>query len=182
MPTPTLQDWERNPNSFFPYTGGMLGTPAQSAYGARPMPQIPYQPFAYGQTGYTGLSPVTGINNDYGGLMGAGGSNPYDIVNAMSSGNMRAMYAPRYDYMGTLDTNRSNERMQSQALQSKQDILGGLLPHVISALGSFGGGQAGFQTNYGASGQMGSQAQPTNVQAMRRNPVLEALARMGIGV
>ena len=164
--------------------GGYLTGPAQ-AYGGQNVQQqrqIPYQPYAYGQTGYTAASPASGLSNDFGGLMGAGASNPYDLVNSMSSGNMRAMYGPAYQYQGTVDTNRSNERMQAQQIDAKQSILGGLLPSILSALGSFGsGGPTSFSTNYGAGGSLGSQAQPTNVQAMRRNPVLDVLARMGMG-
>lgn len=158
------------PDPRFMQNGGSLTGPAQ-AYGGRGMPAN--NPYAYGQTGYTGLSPVTGINNDYGGLMGAGSNNPFDIVNAMSSGNMRAMYGPAYEYQGTVDTNRTQERMQQNQLGQQSSILSGLLPHIISALGGMGAGVGGMRTDYGAG--FGSQAQPTNTQQYRKNPLLAAL-------
>jgi hypothetical protein len=158
-------------------SGGMIGGPVNAYGGGNQMQQqrqIPYQPFAYGQTGYTAASPASGLTNDFGGLMGAGASNPYDIVNAMSSGNMRAMYGPAYDYQGTVDTNRTQERMQQAQLGQQQSILSGILPAIISALGGLGGaGGGGMRTDYGAG--FGSPAQPTNTQQFRRNPLLSAL-------
>lgn len=145
-------------------------------------PQIPQArnmaDLVYGATAGTmlgGLGTAANMGNQIG--------NAFDVANMMSSLNRQAQYAPAYQYQGTVDTNRTQERMQQAQLGSRENILSGLLPQILSALGSFGGGTGGgFQTNYGAGAQYGSQAQPTNVQGMRRNPVLEALARMGAGV
>lgn len=130
-------------------------------------------PYAYGQTPYTQISPAAGFSNDYGGLLG-NTNNPFDIANAMSSGNMRAMYGPAYEYQSVLDTNRTQERMQQAQLGQQQGVLQGILPHIISALGGMGGGgMGGMRTDYGAG--FGSQAQPTDTQQYRKNPLLAAL-------
>lgn len=182
--TPTMAQFQANPSSWGASSGGLLTGPAQAYRGQNVAQQqgreynavdpIPYQPFAYGQTRYAAASPAMGLANDFGGLMGAGSNNPYDIVNAMSSGNMRAMYGPAYEYQGTVDTNRTQERMQQAQLGQQGSILQGLLPHIISALGGMGGGGVGgMRTDYGAG--FGSQAQPTNTQQFRKNPLLAAL-------
>lgn len=141
----------------------MLGTPAMY------YPQQPsMQDLVYGATAGTmlgGLGTAANMGNQIG--------NAFDISNLLSSGNMRAQYAPRYDYMGTVDTNRTNERMQQAQLGQQQNILAGILPHIISALGGLGGGVGGIRTDYGAG--FGSPAQPTNTQQFRRNPLLAAL-------
>ena len=181
--TPTMAQFQANPSSWGASSGGLLTGPSQ-AYGGQNVAQqqypqqanmqVPYQPYAYGQTGYTAASPASGLTNDFGGLMGAGSNNPYDIVNAMSSGNMRAMYGPAYEYQGTVDTNRTQERMQQAQLGQQGSILSGILPHIISALGGMGGGgMGGMRTDYGAG--FGSQAQPTDTQQYRKNPLLAAL-------
>lgn len=98
----------------------------------------------------------------------------YDYSNALTSGNMRARYEPEFQYRAAVDTNRTQERMQNRALQSKEGTFNNILPHIIAALGGQGAGVGGFQTNYGAGAQLGSQAQRTDTQRFK-HPLLAML-------
>lgn len=133
--------------------------------------------YVYGANLQNMLGGLSSMNN-----LGSSVGNAFDRANLMSSANMQAKYAPYYQYQGVQDTNRTNQEMQSQRLGSQENILSGILPHIISALGSLGGGGiGGFQTNYGAGAQLGSNAQATDSRKLRRNPLLDKLAGMGVG-
>lgn len=190
--SPTIEEYDANPNRYFQQAGGYLGGPV-NAYARNTNMAQQGDPYAaaLGQYIYqhqNGIgqfaSPSTQVYsnllaNQLGGLgtmnnLGNQIGNAYDLSNALSSGNMRAKYAPMYQYQGTVDTNRTNERMQQAALSQQSGILQGILPHIISALGGIGGGiGGGIRTDYGAG--FGSPAQPTNTQQYRRNPLLAAL-------
>lgn len=81
-----------------------------------------------------------------------------DFSNWLSSQNMQAKYGPAYSHASVVDTNRSAERMASQ----RHDLLAGLLPTILGALGGFAT-PGGYQTQYGA-GTLGSLAKPTNTR------------------
>lgn len=59
-------------------------------------------------------------------------------------------WAPYYGYMGTQNTNESQERIAEKTLGAQQNTLQSLLPSLMGIIGGFGAGGGGYQTDYGA--------------------------------
>lgn len=168
-----------DPNLVNYYDSGFQMQPnRQGAAMQQPMLQTPASYYQQRQPTMADIVYGTTVGNMLGGFntmnnLGNQIGNAFDVSNLLSSGNMRAQYAPAYNYQATVDTNRSNERMQQNALSQQSGILQGILPHIISALGGLGGGVGGMRTDYGAG--FGSPARPTETQQYRKNPLLAAL-------